>query len=116
MSEFTISSNSASMTTETQILELKAQLNLETAQIEWSSLERFFAAGRLLQVASHLDLIEVGAALALDNLQLIRPLHEQQLLGQVSDTNAFRWSQNQVELWALVIKPFVLVQERAMAD
>ena len=38
----------------------KAKLNLETAQVAWTELQRFFAQGSVIRVDSSLDLIEVA--------------------------------------------------------
>ncbi|WP_369820655.1 DUF2288 family protein [Oleiphilus sp. HI0125] len=34
-------------------------------------------------------------------------------VGQVSDEQAMRWSTDNTLLWAVVIKPWILVQERS---
>lgn len=39
---------------------LYAKINLETAQIPWKELERFFAAGRIISVDDSVDMIPGG--------------------------------------------------------
>ncbi|HTH44438.1 MAG TPA: DUF2288 family protein, partial [Oxalicibacterium sp.] len=39
---------------------LHAKLNMETAQMAWSELLRYFAGGHVIAVSSELDLVEVA--------------------------------------------------------
>lgn len=91
---------------------LKDQLNLETAQIHWRELQRFFAAGNALAVAPKLDLIEVAGALAEDRAEQVEQWLAQGLLGPVSDQQAQAWYESDELIWALVVRPWVLVQNR----
>jgi len=38
----------------------REKINLETSQIPWQQLQRFFAKGEVLFVASELDLVDVA--------------------------------------------------------
>lgn len=38
----------------------KEKVNLETAQIVWTDLQRFFAKGEIVWVSNELDLVEVS--------------------------------------------------------
>lgn len=91
---------------------LKDQLNRETAQIHWRELQRFFASGNALAVAPNLDLIAVASTLAEDRAEQVKQWLTQGLLGQVSDQQAQVWYEDDVLVWALVIRPWVLVQGR----
>ncbi len=85
----------------------------ETARIEWAELERHFAAGRVIKVAASLDLIAVGQALADDRADQLRRWMQAQQVGQLDDETARAWSGHPgCELWALVLSPWVLVQDR----
>jgi hypothetical protein len=53
----------------------------ETAQIPWLELQRFFAAGKVIWIATELDLVDVA------------------------------WVGDDELLWSVVVKPWVLVQE-----
>lgn len=91
---------------------LKTELNLETARISWRELQRFFANGSALAVDAQLDLLEVAIAMARDRSELVtRWLHTGKL-GPVADHQAQAWYEADAQLWALVVKPWVLVQER----
>jgi len=91
---------------------LKANLNRETAPIAWRDLQRFFASGNAIAVAPELDLIEVGAKLAEDNAAQLSEWMQQGKIDAVSDEQAQAWFEADAEVWALVIRPWVLVQER----
>lgn len=89
----------------------KAKLNLETSRIAWSELLRFFAGGYAIYVDNHLDLLEVAAQLAVDNKTQVEAWLNNQQIGLVSDVTAKTWLAEYREVWAVVVKPWVLVQE-----
>ena len=90
---------------------LRAKMNLETAQIAWRELQRFFAAGMAIAVAAELDLVEVAVQIAEDNKAQVEQWLREGKLGPVSDAQAQAWFDSDATLWALVVKPWVLVQE-----
>lgn len=83
----------------------------ETALIPWLELQRFFASGLCLQVAPTLDLVDVAQHIARDDKSAVESWLDQGLLAQVSDQQAMLWVEQQAQVWAVVIKPWVLVQE-----
>lgn len=91
----------------------RAQLNQETAEIAWSELARFFASGSIFSVAPSIDLVAVGVDIANDNKEAISNLVDKGLLARVSDEQAIRWTDTNANVWALVLKPWILVQENA---
>lgn len=91
---------------------LPSELNLETARIPWRDLQRFFASGSTLAVSPELDLLTVATAMAQDQTGAVQAWLDQGQLGPVQDDQAHRWHEADTTLWALVIKPWVLVQER----
>lgn len=88
----------------------KAKMNLETSLISWLDLQRFFAAGLAIAVDSELDLVEVGYAFASDNQAQVANWLQARQVAPVSDQQAVCWFEQQAEVWALVVKPWVLVQ------
>lgn len=85
-----------------------------TARIDWKDLEPHFARGELLEVDASLDLVEVAQALIDDNSAVVKGWMQQNLLTSLADARAADWHQRDPEtLWAVVIRPWVLVQERA---
>lgn len=71
---------------EHHIAQLIDPLNNETGKLSWKELERHFARGAVIKVAVALDLVNVASTFAQDN-------------------------KAQVESWAIVTVPWVLVQE-----
>ena len=90
---------------------LLTRLNHETAKIGWHELQTHYAAGNLLCVAADGDLIKVAVALTEDNSQQIKQWLEDHRVSTVTDQQALAWHESNSILWALVIPPFVLVQE-----
>lgn len=94
-----------------QQVPLAKKLNLETAQITWKELEPHFAGGSVVSVASDLDLLVVAEQIVADNSDMIKQWMTDGKVQQVSDSQALSWSENDAILWAVVIKPWILVQD-----
>ena len=93
--------------------ELKAKLNRETAKIDWQELQRHYASGAVIAVATGADLIEVASQLSLDNKVMVETWLGDGTLAKVNDQQAAQWFEQQASLWAVVVAPWVLVQEIA---
>jgi hypothetical protein len=89
---------------------LTEKITQETAQIHWHELQRFFASGNAIAVDSSLDLTHVAAQIAEDNAASLKQWMEKGLVDAVKDTQAKEWYDHNTLLWAVVIKPWVLVQ------
>lgn len=90
----------------------KAKVNSETSQIPWSELQRFFAAGLILAVADDLDLVEVAYQFSADNKIQVETWLNKQQIALVSDQQAQIWFDSQASVWAVVVKPWILVQHK----
>ena len=93
--------------------ELEQQINLETAQIRWHELQRFFASGSAIAVDASLDLTQVAAQIAANNAAQIKEWMDAGLVDAVKDSQALAWYESDALVWAVVIKPWVLVQSIA---
>jgi hypothetical protein len=93
--------------------QLRASLNGETARFAWKELQRFFAAGTVVKVDDTLDLIEVALQIAKDNKPMVQQWLAAGHIGQVPDKQAQIWLEADAALWTVVVKPWILVQERA---
>jgi hypothetical protein len=93
--------------------ELKAKLNLETSRIHWHELQTYFARGQVVRVSPDLDLLDVAAELAADNKQRFAQWMEKKQIGDVAPETAQAWYDCNAELWAVVVAPWVLVQDRS---
>ena len=89
---------------------LKTKLNLETATAPWRELQTFFAQGLVLNIAKDLDLLSVGEQFAADNKALFEQWLASGQVAQVTDEQALNWYETDATVWALVIKPWILVQ------
>jgi len=89
---------------------LKTKLNLETATAPWRELQTFFAQGLVLNIAKELDLLTVGEQFAADNKALFEQWLASGQVVQVNDEQALSWYEADATVWALVIKPWILVQ------
>jgi len=90
--------------------ELEEHINLETAQIRWHELQRFFASGNAIAVDASLDLTQVAAHIVTDNASQIKSWMDSGLVDAVKDSQAKIWYEEDALVWAVVIKPWVLVQ------
>ena len=93
-------------------MSLLEKLHSETAQISWLELQRFFAQGVVMHVASEADLVEVAVLFAQDESEELKSLLEANKVGAPSNDQARDWFEREAVLWSVVVAPFVLVQER----
>ncbi|AHY42082.1 DUF2288 domain-containing protein [Stutzerimonas decontaminans] len=91
---------------------LYAKLLGETAAITWQELQPFFARGALLQVAGDADLVAVAQAVAEDDQAKVAAWLNAGQLSKMQAEQAQDWQQRDPDLWAVVVAPWVLVQER----
>ncbi len=89
----------------------RAKINSETAKIPWHELQRFFAAGKVMRLAPDVDLVDAAYAMQQDDTESVAAWAEAGQLGPVADDQARDWFERDVSLWAVVVKPWVLVQE-----
>jgi hypothetical protein len=90
---------------------LRAKLNLETARLAWPEIERHFARGVVLQVASGMDLVEVALQIANNNTETVQAWLSDRRLAKADSSEAEDWHRRRAEFWAVVVAPWVLVQE-----
>ena len=90
---------------------LRDEIHAETSKIAWSELQRFFAAGKAIYVAVDLDLVEVAVQVSTDNSELVRQWMDAGKIAPVSDDQARCWFDTDASVWAVVVKPWVLVQD-----
>lgn len=91
---------------------LYAKLLGETAAITWQELQPFFARGALLRVASDADLVEAALAVAQDDSTKVSAWLAGGQLNKLEAEQAQDWLARDPTLWAVVVRPWVLVQER----
>lgn len=89
-----------------------AKLLGETAIIEWKALERFWAKGDLIWVGPGLDLIEVAQAMAENQSETFARWRDAGTVGPVSAEQALDLQERDPEIWAVVVSPFIVIQEK----
>lgn len=90
----------------------KKDINLETSQIPWHEIQRFFASGSAISVCSDIDLIDVAYQFSIDNKTQVEQWLKEKKVSPVSDQQALKWYEDNTIVWAVVIKPWILVQHR----
>lgn len=91
---------------------LYAKLNGETAQIPWKELQRYFASGLVIEVHEDLDLIEVASCVARDDTAAVSQWMNENRLGKLNDEQAQALLEADAQVWAVVVRPWILVQHR----
>ena len=94
----------------------RARILGETAQIPWAELQRWFASGNAIHVCPELDLVETAYQLSLDNAEQLRGWMTSGQVDRVSDAQAIEWLEADTLVWAVVVKPWILVQPAASGD
>jgi len=94
----------------------REELNAETSKISWKELEVFFANGTVIYVSSDLDLIDVALDFYLDNKLKVQRWMADNLVNKANDKQALAWLNDDVMLWSVVVKPWVLVQPLRESD
>lgn len=83
----------------------------ETAKIAWKELQFFFAGGKAIFVDAELDLIDVATQITNDNKTIVEQWMQKNQVLPVPDHMAKKWYEADEIVWAVVVKPWVLVQE-----
>jgi len=88
----------------------RININLETSRIAWKELQVFFASGATILVGEGLDLVEVAVQISKDNKAQVAQWMETGQIARVSDAQALAWYEADADVWAVVARPYVLVQ------
>ena len=91
--------------------DLRLKVNSETARLPWRELEKHFAQGNVVWIANELDLVEVAVRISHDDKITITQWMADGQLAKVSDQQALDWQAAAASLWAVVVSPFILVQQ-----
>lgn len=91
--------------------ELRAHLHGETSKLHWSELERHFARGVLFKVAVGLDILDVAIAMSRDDQKQMKQWIDDKKVSGVEVDDAKIWHEQSASLWAVIVAPWILVQE-----
>ena len=86
------------------------KINAETGRLPWQALEKFFANGSLVIVASGADLVDVAYEFSQDNAEKTAQWLTDGTVGKVTDDQAIAFQQANNEFWVVVARPWVLIQ------
>ena len=89
---------------------VQQQVLLETAQTAWCELQYFFARNMAIYVSCDLDLVDVATQIAEDNKAAVEKWMRLGEIARVTNEQAKKWHVSDAIVWAVVVKPWVLVQ------
>ena len=87
------------------------QIVAETSKIAWKELQYFFASGMAVYVSNELDLVEVASCFVNDDKAIVEKWMQDNQIMPVPDDQARDWYNSDAMVWAVVVKPWVLVQQ-----
>lgn len=96
--------------------DLRAQLDESLDEAEWEWLIPHVQRDCVIIVASELDLLEVGEAIAADKALKVQNWIDEALIAKPSAVQIGEWNmQREKRFDTLIVQPFVLVKEKAAA-
>ncbi|HEY9749903.1 MAG TPA: DUF2288 domain-containing protein [Allocoleopsis sp.] len=96
---------------------VRAELAEMLDEAEWNWLKPHAQRDVLLVVAPELNLLDVGVAIASDNVPEVQNWIQQNLLTKPTATQLSDWNNDQEKRFnALIVQPYVLVQEPASTN
>lgn len=96
--------------------DLKVQLTENLDEAEWEWLIPHVQRDVVILVAVELDLLDVGVAIASDNILKVQTWVDEALITKPSTTQVGEWNTQYTKRFnTLIIQPYVLIQEKAVA-
>ena len=96
--------------------DLRAELAENLDEAEWSWLIPHVQRDAVVMVATPLDLLDVGVALASDNTITVQHWIGEQLIYKPSPAQLSEWNGDRTKRFnTLIVQPYVLVQESPVA-
>ena len=94
--------------------DLRAELTENLGAAAWESLKPLLNYQSVVVVMNELDLLDVGEAIALDNTQLVSRWLNEKMIYKPIEEQLISWNETpEKQFNALIVQPFVLVQELA---
>lgn len=94
--------------------DLRTELSETIDEAEWEWLIPHVKRDAVIVVSLDLDLLDVGEAIANDNIASVQRWIDEQLISKPSQEQLGLWNSNQQKRFnTLIIQPYVLVQEIA---
>jgi hypothetical protein len=96
--------------------DLRAELAENLDEAEWNWLIPHVQRDAVVVVANGLDLLDVGVAIASDNVSTVQHWIGEQLIAKPSLIQMAEWSGDRTKRFnSLIVQPYVLVQELSSA-
>lgn len=97
-------------------MDLKEKLQSEILETSWSPLAEHFARGSVYLLEPELDIVEVGEAMALDNVSQIKKWLDDGFLYTPTPQQATQFAEDKDQLFdMLIIEPYVLIQKKGLS-
>ncbi|MFB2936290.1 DUF2288 domain-containing protein [Aerosakkonemataceae cyanobacterium BLCC-F154] len=97
--------------------DLKAELTASLDEAEWQWLLPHLSRDSLIVVTPELNIVDVGVAIANNNVPLVQNWISQELIHKPSLNQMADWQNNlNKKFQALIVQPFVLIQEPATTN
>ncbi|WP_414548707.1 DUF2288 domain-containing protein [Anabaena sp. CCY 0017] len=94
--------------------DLRAELTEILDEAEWDWLIPHVQRDAVIVVAQDLELLDVGVAIASDQVSSVQQWIDQQLMAKPSETQLGNWNSDRTKRFqTLIIQPYVLVKEMA---
>ena len=94
--------------------DLRAELTESLDEAEWNWLMPHAQRDSVIVVKSELNIVDVGFAIANDNVAQVQGWIDADLIHKPSSAQLSDWNGNQTKRFqALIVQPYVLVQEAA---
>lgn len=91
--------------------DIKAQLTQELTEIEWCELLPHAQRDALIVVSNQLNLLDVGVAIANNEVMNVQHWIQEQLIHKPSIEQLSAWNLKNTTLFkTLIVQPFVLIQ------
>jgi hypothetical protein len=84
--------------------------------IDWPALQRHFARGVVVVVAEGIDLLEAAQCFARDDAAIVAAWIEAGHIAKATEDHARHWQATPPALRAIVLAPWVLVQQISSAE
>ncbi|MBD2209233.1 DUF2288 domain-containing protein [Nostoc linckia FACHB-104] len=92
--------------------DIKAELAENLDESEWEWLIPHVKRDAVIVVASGLDLLDVGVAIASDNIPQVQIWIDEQLITKPNTEQLGEWNANpQKRFQTLIVQPYVIIQE-----
>jgi hypothetical protein len=98
--------------------DLRSQLEKSIDSATWEWLTPHHERDVIIWVDQSIDLLEVAMAIAQDQTQSVQHWIAEQVIAKPSEAQKSRWSNADADLQfsALIVQPYVLIQERSSAN